>query len=65
MATERMTEEGLQVGEPDGLPQLRAGDVLAGRYLIADLLSESRGGRFWRAEDRVLARPVALHSPRS
>ena len=55
-------EEGQQVGEPDdGLPRLRAGDVLAGRYLVADLLGESRGGRFWRAEDQVLARHVALH----
>ena len=50
------------MGEPDdGLPRLRAGDVLAGRYLVADLLGESRGGRFWRAEDQVLARHVALH----
>ncbi len=47
--------------EPDGLPQLRAGDVLAGRYLVADLLNESRGGRFWRAEDQVLQRHVAVH----
>ncbi len=50
------------MGEPDsGLPRLRAGDVLAGRYLVADLLGESRGGRFWRAEDQVLARHVAVH----
>ena len=41
--------------EPDGLPQLRAGDVLAGRYLVADLLNESRGGRFWRAEDQAVS----------
>ena len=62
MTEERTTEEGQQVGEPDdGLPRLRAGDVLAGRYLVADLLGESRGGRFWRAEDQVLARHVALH----
>lgn len=45
----------------DELGQLRPGDVLAGRYYIVDLLDESRGGRFWRAEDKILARPVALH----
>jgi len=47
-----------QVPVPGGL---RAGDVLAGRYLVADLLDESRGGRFWRAEDQVLQRHVAVH----
>lgn len=41
--------------------QTRAGDVLAGRYELVDLLAESDGGRFWRATDRVLDRPVALH----
>lgn len=40
---------------------IRHGDVLADRYLLIDLLSESRGGRFWRAHDRVLSRHVALH----
>ncbi|WP_435748206.1 hypothetical protein [Nocardioides sp. SYSU DS0663] len=39
----------------------RPGDVLADRYRLVDLLSESRGGRFWRAHDRVLERHVALH----
>lgn len=39
----------------------RAGDVLADRYRLVDLLSESGGGRFWRAHDRVLERHVALH----
>ncbi|MCL2540841.1 MAG: protein kinase family protein [Nocardioidaceae bacterium] len=39
----------------------RPGDVLAGRYRLIDLLSESGGGRFWRAHDRVLERYVALH----
>ncbi|MBM7517598.1 protein kinase family protein [Nocardioides nitrophenolicus] len=39
----------------------RSGDVLAGRYRLIDLLSESGGGRFWRAHDRVLERYVALH----
>ncbi|HEX6150158.1 protein kinase family protein [Nocardioides sp.] len=37
------------------------GDVLADRYRLDDLLSESGNGRFWRAHDRVLDRPVALH----
>ena len=39
----------------------RSGDVLAGRYRLIDLLSESGGGRFWRAHDSVLERFVALH----
>lgn len=39
----------------------RPGDLLAGRYRLIDLLSESGGGRFWRAHDRVLERYVALH----
>ncbi len=44
------------------MPQsARPGDVLADRYLLVDLLSESGDGRFWRAHDRVLDRHVALH----
>jgi len=39
----------------------RPGDVLAGRYRLADLLSETREGRFWYAHDQVLGRPVAIH----
>ena len=39
----------------------RPGDVLAGRYRLADLLSESGDGRFWKADDAVLGRPVAIH----
>lgn len=39
----------------------RPGDVLAGRYRLIDLLTESGGGRFWRAHDNVLERFVALH----
>ncbi len=37
------------------------GDVLADRYLLVDLLTESGNGRFWRAHDQVLERHVALH----
>ena len=40
---------------------IRPGDVLAGRYRLVDLLSESGGARFYRAHDRVLERHVALH----
>ena len=40
---------------------IRPGDVLADRYLLVDLLSESGGGRFWRAHDRILDRHVAVH----
>ena len=39
----------------------RPGDLLAGRYVLVDLLSESGNGRFWRAHDNVLDRHVALH----
>ncbi|WP_431500480.1 hypothetical protein [Nocardioides sp.] len=39
----------------------QSGDVLAGRYQLTDLLTESREGRFWRAQDAVLGRPVAVH----
>ncbi|MFD1947021.1 protein kinase family protein [Nocardioides aestuarii] len=35
--------------------------MLADRYLLVDLLTESGSGRFWRAHDRVLERHVALH----
>ena len=40
---------------------IRAGDLLARRYRLDDLLSESGDGRFWRAFDTVLSRPVAVH----
>ena len=40
---------------------IRPGDMLADRYTLVDLLSESHGGLFWRAHDRVLSRHVALH----
>jgi hypothetical protein len=39
----------------------RAGDVLADRYRLTDLLTENEGGRFWRAFDTVLHRDVAVH----
>jgi hypothetical protein len=39
----------------------RPGDVLGERYALVDLLLESRGGRFWRARDRILERDVAVH----
>ncbi|HEX4472498.1 MAG TPA: hypothetical protein VH085_11050, partial [Nocardioides sp.] len=39
----------------------RPGDVLADRYRLTDLLTESKGGRFWRAFDNVLHRDVAVH----
>ena len=38
-----------------------SGDLLAERYRLVDLLSESGHGRFWRAHDRILERHVALH----
>ena len=40
---------------------LHNGDLLAGRYRLDELLTESAGGRFWRAHDQVLDRPVAVH----
>ncbi|MBO0844616.1 MAG: protein kinase family protein [Nocardioides sp.] len=39
----------------------RPGDALADRYRLTDLLTESAGGRFWRAFDSVLQRDVAVH----
>lgn len=39
----------------------KPGDVLADRYRLVDLLSETPHGRFWRAHDRILERHVALH----
>jgi hypothetical protein len=39
----------------------RPGDALAERYRLTDLLTESAGGRFWRAFDTVLQRDVAVH----
>ncbi|MFT4288377.1 protein kinase domain-containing protein [Nocardioides sp.] len=39
----------------------RPGDMLAGRYRLDDLMSETGQGRFWRGYDTVLARPVAIH----
>ena len=38
------------------------GTVLAGRYRLDDLLTESAGARFWRATDLILARSVAIHA---
>ena len=40
---------------------MQAGDVLAGRYRLDDLLADYGSGRFWRAHDLVLHRPVAVH----
>ena len=40
---------------------MRPGDVLAERYRLDDLMSESGRGRFWRGYDLVLSRPVAVH----
>ena len=38
----------------------RPGDLVAGRFRLAELLAESDRGRFWRAEDDVLGRPVSI-----
>lgn len=40
---------------------MQAGDVLAGRYRLDDLLADYAAGRFWRAHDLVLHRAVAVH----
>ena len=42
----------------------RPGDLIAGRFRLADLLNETEQegprGRFWRADDMVLGRPVSI-----
>jgi hypothetical protein len=48
-------------GEEGVANSIRPGDVLADRYLLVDLLSESGSGRFWRAHDRTLDRHVSVH----
>ena len=40
---------------------MQAGDVLAERYRLDDLLAENGAGRFWRAHDLVLHRAVSVH----
>jgi len=40
---------------------LQAGDLLAQRYRLDDLLTETPSGRFWRGWDTALSRPVAIH----
>lgn len=37
------------------------GTLLAGRFVLEDLLEDTNGARFWRATDRILARSVAVH----
>ncbi len=37
------------------------GQLLAGRYRMAELLAERDGHQTWRAEDTVLTRPVLIH----
>ncbi len=44
------------------MPNSRAGDLLAGRYRLDDLMSESDRGRFWRGYDTILARTVSVHA---
>lgn len=39
---------------------LGAGDVLDGRYVLQDLVTEKLGSSTWRAHDRVLARNVGI-----
>jgi putative peptidoglycan lipid II flippase len=39
---------------------LGAGDVLDGRYVLQDLVTERLGATTWRAHDRVLARNVGI-----
>ena len=37
------------------------GTVLAGRFVLEDLVNDYEGARFWRATDKILARNVAVH----
>jgi hypothetical protein len=37
------------------------GTLLAGRFVLEDLLDDNEGARFWRATDQTLARSVAVH----
>jgi len=44
------------------MPNSRPGDMLASRYRLDDLMSESDRGRFWRGYDTILARTVSVHT---
>jgi serine/threonine protein kinase len=41
--------------------EIGPGSVLAGRFVLEDLLDETEGAKFWRATDKILARNVAVH----
>ena len=47
------------IAEPTNLIDI--GQLLAGRYRLAELLAERDGHQTWRAEDTVLTRPVLIH----
>lgn len=42
-------------------PAVAAGDLIADRYRLEDLLATAGGAATWRGVDEVLSRPVALH----
>jgi hypothetical protein len=48
-------------GRTDVQTPVGPGTLLAGRFVIEDLLDDTEGARFWRATDKILARSVAVH----
>jgi len=44
---------------------VRSGDEFAGRYVLAEVVGEGRGGAVWRAHDTVVGQDVALKPERA
>ena len=47
-------------GAPTTAGPLQVGDLLAGRYLLLEVVADNGPAVLWRANDEILARPVAV-----